>query len=402
MHASRKSTLVLVAFACSRSALDVPPSGPWNALQLDAGGADCVSTHVAVTPCSGLRVVTPKQPIDLDAAFVYGVVLVAKQGPNLELVAGDGRLVRLAVASDPPVAQMTTQGQLHLATNDVGFTAAATDGFNLYGCAEHDQPRFGGTFYSYDSLDASSGTIELTGYVQNRPSVAARDGLALVGYNIVAHTTEATNGRVFLTDGAKILWDRVGIGLPYAATSYECGLAYVSAGNGHYSITPALLTMLPFDGRPEASASFDLEWEPLLYSWPYDAQTVAILTRPDGPGSSPSAQCQITIRLVNEDGTARTRTIDHDCNFPIASEGHVQASLTMASFGAVLHDGAGNFQLLDENASPVGEVVSVPLIPYISDVSVGSNGKYVVVFTSEGDANGDKRLVSQTVLACAD
>lgn len=398
----RGLALAVVALACSRNELDVPPSGPWPPPTF-ARASDCVASQPAVKACSGLRVLTPKQPIALDPSFVddASAELVAARGGGLEILSAAGDLVHLDVGGSPPVVTVASTSHL-LPAGDRAFMGAATDGHYLYACAER-----GGGLPVNDELvhDETNTLVESFGVydsIEGYCMLAARDGLALtayIGWNQTSPSAQVYPGAALLADATGIRWWRGGLGAPFGATAYGCGFAYVAPTDGNWR-PPAVVTMLPLDGASEtSSAPLDIDWEGPLYPWPYDARTVALLTRPEASGAT-QGQCPIRIDLVHDDGTLETRITPHDCAFPIATEGQVVASLAMASFGAVLHDGAGNFQLLDAHAQPIGAPVSVALIPYISDVVVGAFGDWVVVLTAEDDHREGNVVVSQTILGC--
>jgi hypothetical protein len=394
----RESLVVaLVALACSRTTLDEPPTGAWPPPRV-AHATECVASYPALKSCSGLRVVSAKQPIALDAAFVDddSAELVTERGGGLEIL-GAGQLVHLDLVGTPPVATPRAPVTL-LAPDHHAFMGAATDGHLLFACAEHDNGFPVVDESIRDESNALLASFDLPRSIQEYCVVGARDGLALTAYDAVSYSESDHPGAVVLEDASGIRWWRGGLGAPFGAAAYGCGFAYVAPTDGRWA-PPGTVTMLPLDGAPEVSVPLDNLWEGPLYRWPWDARTVALLTRGNNY-DDPSASCPIRIDLVRDDGTSTKVTFDHDCAIPIASEGDDPAAFAMATFGAVLHDGAGNFQLLAANAKPIGAPVSVPLIPYTSDVVMGAVGDFVVVLTAEDDQRQGNVVVSQVVLGC--
>ena len=312
---------------------------------------------------------TPKQPFDIDSKFVsyaaYGPpaspMLLRNGGVDLAggtdgTFSGGISLLHLTLGSNPPVLTPQSTQAMRLGPESLGVVAIATDGTAFYTIDEYQVHHVTGRISAWSALnelERSSDLVDLGG-----PALLeVTNGLLFALYGYVS--TPSPNSEMLIADASSgaVLWARLVEGATTSGTSYACGFAYaLTHGYDYAAYAGTTVTMLPLDGQPESTATVDADSAPGLYPWPYDPRTVAVLWRRPNFMPETDGGCAVHLALVRDDGTvSSTQTFPHACNFPIASESDTMPELAVGSFGALLHDGAGNFQLLDASGAPIGD-----------------------------------------------
>lgn len=386
----RRLGIAALLLACADTELDVPtPNWPGT---FDA--MPCVAT-VAPKPCSTLAFARTREALDIDARLLvhewYPDAFV-QHGAGFAL-AGGTSVLELSRVGDPPTLVRTAQrsfpqlgGMVGVAGGDRWLHILGEEPWTLH-------------YALLDESDAIMATVDLEN--EWHPGfLAAREDVGVVGYTTftrIGETEPSMNeGLLYGIAAGTARFRRAGVAPPGAGVAYGCGFSHLDEGN--------VLAMLPLDGRAESAMPVEPQRGEIsvLYPWPYDPHVVAILERDLNYKSAmpnESESCPITLALFRDDSSVvTTHTFPHDCVFPLASYVRVMSALAFTSFGPVLHDGSGSFQLLDVDGAPVGAPIRLTLAADYTDVMMAGSSDDAFVLLSESRAHVTQ--VSQTVITC--
>jgi hypothetical protein len=348
---------------------------------------------MAVTPCSGLRILshTPLQ-LSFNPNFLLvrgqgfdGARGTCTRGSDGACIDGSARLLldHFVVDGEPPALRMASSTNVSVA--DVPGGNYTTDGFSLAYIAwiggsrlieldEANQPRVRADIH--DSM--------------NTTAIALFDDLALV------RTASYTEYRVTVYASGDEVLRRDAEQSDFRATSYGCGLAWGGGPTMHF---------LPIDGTPPMSAATLGPSDVGLAPWPYDPRVVAVTVLfPEGTPKAP-APCGVTLSLIRDDGTTvLRRSYPSTCrNVETADpvETNPLVHVLATTVGPVLEQPDGSYQLLDVAGNPLGDSVLVPVSnPAVHNIlrSAAIGDKVVVISTEVPESAAS--MVFQTTLGC--
>jgi hypothetical protein len=343
--------------------------GACSSVPLPASSSRACEAPPTFKACSGLVIVTPREPIP--ASSVPPANVIVRDG-EIESFQEPALLQRYAIDGSPPRLHATTDALMVPAAVD--GTQTLTDGRNLFTVINGPD---GATLRGWDDANAWLGDTQISGPLSGTPLVAAFDGLELV-----------LNGSVSLLDSnGTVLSTRKSsrTGALIETTAYGCGFAYMSENN---DATYALTTM-PLDGRAEATQTTPYA-EPRR--WPWDPHALVATAKTDEPPA-----CSTTVDLFFDDGRPSIhRELSTTCRFV-----NSQPAVLATSFGAILMTGDGSFVMLDQDANPIGSPVSLDIQGGEGAITPVAFGDYIAAITSELTSGDINYTYVETVLGCA-
>lgn len=323
--------------------------------------------------CSRLAVVTPREVVPF-SSMPTGTLLARNgafddaEGPLLQHYVIDGSPPRFHATSNALLSPGVPEG------------AIATDGAELFG--------YDGVAHRFFAWDASNAPIGEASFdvLENTSNgeIAAVSGLALLAASSTYAEKDFAKERLLVFDDR----GRLGFRDDRTTTSigaYGCGFALIDSDHGQ-------LTTLPIDGRAPSTQPFVTSpstWS-VATSWPYDPHGVALITS--------AFACAVTLVVTFDDGRP---PLSRSFTPPCSGSADLGSALLSTSFGAVLDMEGRIFQLLDADASPVGDPLTVDVRGDEAQTRVAAAGAFVAVVANEETLQPPSSTFTESVLGCA-